>query len=70
LEEIMQNRIHEELAAMREQVARQNERWAEAKAKLLAMGECVLAVPRDALVRIDAVCAPPIDQIAHPVIRA
>jgi|HubBroStandDraft_1064217.scaffolds.fasta_scaffold1838556_1 hypothetical protein len=66
----MQNKLNEALAAMRAEVARQNERWAEAKTKLLAMGDCVLAVPRDALVRIDAVCAPPIDQIAHPVIRA
>ena len=59
----------EELEVMRRAVGAQNERWALARAQILALGDCVLAVPRDALERIAAACAPPVDRIAHPIIR-
>ena len=66
----MQDRQNDELSAMRAEAARLIERWAEAKAAMLAAGDAVLAVPRAALERIAAVCAPPVDRITHPIIRA
>jgi hypothetical protein len=59
----------EELDTLRRVIAAENERWAQARARILALGDVVLAVPRDVLGRIDATCAPPIDRMGHPIIR-
>ena len=59
----------EALEAMRRSVAEQNERWARAREQILALGDSVLAVPRDTLDRIARACAAPVDRITHPVIR-
>jgi hypothetical protein len=53
---MMQSR-RERLAAMRRELARQNEEWGRTKEALRKLGEATFAVPEDVLERIDA-CVP------------
>jgi hypothetical protein len=66
----MQTNWLEQLEALRVEHARHREEWAEVRKGLAALGDRVLAVPRHLLERIDGACAPRLETIHHPVIRA
>jgi Tfp pilus assembly protein FimV len=65
----MQDKLNEQLEAMKHEIARQNERWAETRAQILALGDRVLAVPREILERIGGGAPPPAPRVTHNVIR-
>ncbi len=66
----MPTKRQEELLAMRQELARYNERWARAKDALAALGDRVLVVPIESLQRIDAACAPHVERTLSPILRA
>jgi hypothetical protein len=66
----MQSKLHEELEVIRLELARRNEAWARTRAGFAALGERVLAVPRESLERIDAACAPHVERLAYATLRA
>jgi hypothetical protein len=65
----MQTKIEERFEAMRREVLANDERWARARTEILALGDRVVVVPREALERIAAACAPPLERLGHPIIR-
>ena len=69
-EEAMNESRARELEAMRLALAQRREAWERAKRELAAHGDRVLAVPGEALERIDAACAPRLDPPGHPTTRA